>query len=289
MTISFELESAADTSMSIPQVALNDEVAMPVLGLGVAKLSDEQTEASVLAALESGCRLIDTAASYGNEAVVGRAIEASGVPRSELFVSTKLGTSSQGYSAAKQACERSLEQLGLDYIDMYLIHWPAPQLGKYVESFEAMIEARDAGLVQSVGVCNFTEEHLTEVIDETGVTPAINQIELHPRLNQAELRDVNANRDIVTQSYSPLGVGRLLDDPAVTALASAHGRTPAQILIRWNLQCGNAVISRSGNPERVAANLDVFEFELSEADMATLDGLHDGTRVLHDPMTFLGT
>ncbi|WP_067968674.1 aldo/keto reductase [Mycolicibacter icosiumassiliensis] len=289
MTISFELESAEDTSLPIPQVALNDEVAMPVLGLGVAKLSDEQTEASVLAALESGCRLIDTAASYGNEAVVGRAIEASGVPRSELFVSTKLGTSSQGYSAAKQACERSLEQLGLDYIDMYLIHWPAPQLGKYVESFEAMIEARDAGLVQSVGVCNFTEEHLTEVIDETGVTPAINQIELHPRLNQAELRDVNANRDIVTQSYSPLGVGRLLDDPAVTALAKAHGRTPAQVLIRWNLQCGNAVISRSGNPERVAANLDVFEFELSEADMATLDGLHDGTRVLHDPMTFLGT
>ncbi|WP_409427969.1 aldo/keto reductase [Mycobacterium sp. SMC-11] len=289
MTISFELESAAATSMSIPQVALNDEVAMPVLGLGVAKLSDEQTEASVLAALESGCRLIDTAASYGNEAVVGRAIEASGVPRSELFVSTKLGTSNQGYSAAKLACERSLEQLGLDYIDMYLIHWPAPQLGKYVESFQAMIEARDAGMVQSVGVCNFTEEHLTEVIDETGVTPAINQIELHPRLNQAELRDVNANRDIVTQSYSPLGVGRLLDDPAVTALASAHGRTPAQILIRWNLQCGNAVISRSGNPERVAANLDVFEFELSEADMATLDSLHDGTRVLHDPMTFLGT
>lgn len=289
MTISFELESAAATSMSIPQVALNDEVAMPVLGLGVAKLSDEQTEASVLAALESGCRLIDTAASYGNEAVVGRAIEASGVPRSELFVSTKLGTSNQGYSAAKKACERSLEQLGLDYIDIYLIHWPAPQLGKYVESFQAMIEARDAGLVQSVGVCNFTEEHLTEVIDETGVTPAINQIELHPRLNQAELRDVNANRDIVTQSYSPLGVGRLLDDPAVTALASAHGRTPAQILIRWNLQCGNAVVSRSGNPERVAANLDVFEFELSEADMATLDSLHDGTRVLHDPMTFLGT
>lgn len=289
MTISFELESAADTSLSIPQVALNDEVAMPVLGLGVAKLSDEQTEASVLAALESGCRLIDTAASYGNEAIVGRAIEASGVPRSELFVSTKLGTSNQGYCAAKQACERSLDQLGLDYIDMYLIHWPAPQLGKYVESFQAMIEARDAGLVQSVGVCNFTEEHPTEVIDETGVTPAINQIELHPRLNQAELRDVNANRDIVTQSYSPLGVGSLLDDPAVTALASAHGRTPAQILIRWNLQCGNAVISRSGNPERVAANLDVFEFELSEADMATLDSLHDGTRVLHDPMTFLGT
>lgn len=289
MTISFELESTSGSTNPIPQIALNDRAAMPVLGLGVAKLSDEQTEASILAALESGCRLIDTAASYGNEAVVGRAIEASGVPRSELFVSTKLGTSNQGYSAAKQACERSLEQLGLDYIDMYLIHWPAPQLGRYVESFEAMIEARDAGLVQSVGVCNFTEEHLAEVIEETGVTPAINQIELHPRLSQVELRDVNADRDIVTQSYSPLGVGRLLDDPAVTALAATHGRTPAQILIRWNLQCGNAVISRSGNPDRVAANLDVFDFELSEADMATLDGLHDGTRVLHDPMTFLGT
>lgn len=289
MTISLELESTADNSNPIPHIPLNDQVAMPVLGLGVAKLSDEQTEASVLAALESGCRLIDTAASYGNEAVVGRAIEASGVPRSELFVSTKLGTSNQGYTAAKQACQRSLEQLGLDYIDMYLIHWPAPQLGRYVESFEAMIEARDDGLVQSIGVCNFTEEHLAEVIEETGVTPAINQIELHPRLSQVELRDVNADRDIVTQSYSPLGVGRLLDDPAVTALAAAHDRTPAQILIRWNLQCGNAVISRSGNPERVAANLDVFDFELSEADMAVLDGLHDGTRVLHDPMTFLGT
>ncbi|AFC55997.1 aldo/keto reductase [Mycobacterium intracellulare] len=273
----------------IPTVALNDEAKMPVLGLGVAKLSDEETESSVLAALEAGCRLIDTAASYGNEEAVGRAIAASGIPREELFVATKLGTSRQGFQSAQESCKESLDRLGLDYLDLYLIHWPAPKLGKYVESFEGMKVARDEGHVRSIGVCNFTEELLANVIEETDEVPAVNQVELHPRLNQAELRQAHAQHDVTTQSYSPLGVGKMLEDPTVTAIAAEYGRTPAQVLVRWNLQLDNVVVSRSSKPERVAQNLDVFDFTLEPEHMEAINGLHDGTRVLHDPMTFMGT
>ncbi|GFG73072.1 aldo/keto reductase [Mycobacterium botniense] len=284
-----ELTTINDTFGSIPSVSLNDNTKMPVLGLGVAKLSDAQTEESVAAALEAGCRLIDTAAAYGNEEAVGRAIAASNIPREELFVTTKLGTSCQGYDSAQQACEASLERLGLDYIDLYLIHWPAPQIGKFVESFEGMIQSREAGHTRSIGVSNFTEEHLDEIIEKTDTVPAVNQIELHPRLNQAELRAANAERGIVTQSYSPLGVGRLLDHPTVTSVAAEYDRTPAQVLLRWNLQLDNVVVSRSGKPERVVENLDVFDFELAEEHVEKLNSLHDGTRVLHDPLTFTGT
>lgn len=262
---------------------------MPVLGLGVAKLSDEETESSVLAALEAGCRLIDTAASYGNEAAVGRAIAASGIPCEELFVTTKLGTSRQGFHSAQESCKESLDRLGLDYLDLYLIHWPAPKLGKYVESFEGMIEARERGHVRSIGVSNFTEDLLATVIEETNEVPAVNQVELHPRLNQAELRQVHAQHDVTTQSYSPLGVGRLIEEPTVTTIAAEYGRTPAQVLVRWNLQLDNVVVSRSSKPERVAENLDVFDFTLEPEHMEAIEGLHDGTRVLHDPMTFMGT
>ncbi|OBF09675.1 2,5-didehydrogluconate reductase A [Mycobacterium sp. 852002-10029_SCH5224772] len=262
---------------------------MPVLGLGVAKLSDVETESSVLAALEAGCRLIDTAASYGNEEAVGRAIAASGIPREELFVATKLGTSRQGFHSAQESCKESLDRLGLDYLDLYLIHWPAPKLGKYVESFEGMKIARDEGHVRSIGVCNFTEELLANVIEETAEVPAVNQVELHPRLNQAELRQAHAQHDVTTQSYSPLGVGKMLEDPTVTTIAAEYGRTPAQVLVRWNLQLDNVVVSRSSKPARVAQNLDVFDFTLEPEHMEAIDGLHDGTRVLHDPMTFMGT
>lgn len=274
---------------AIPTVALNDEAKMPVLGLGVAKLSDEETESSVLAALEAGCRLIDTAASYGNEEAVGRAIAASGIPREELFVATKLGTSKQGFNTAQESCKASLDRLGLDYLDLYLIHWPAPKLGKYVESFEGMKVARDEGHVRSIGVCNFTEELLATVIDEADEVPAVNQVELHPRLNQADLRLAHAEHDVQTQSYSPLGVGKMLENPTVTSIAAEYGRTPAQVLVRWNLQLDNVVVSRSSKPERVAQNLDVFDFTLAPEHMEAIEGLHDGTRVLHDPMTFMGT
>lgn len=273
---------------TVPAIALNDENTMPVLGLGVAELSDDETERAVSAALEAGCRLIDTAAVYGNEAAVGRAIAASGIPRAELFVTTKLANADQGFTSAQEACKASLERLGLDYVDLYLIHWPAPQLGEYVNSFGGLIQCRAQELTRSIGVANFTEEHLSTVIDLTFVTPAVNQIELHPLLNQAELRSANASHNVVTQSYSPLAVGRLLDNPTVTSVAAEYSRTPAQVLLRWNLQLGNAVVFRSGKPERIAGNFDVFDFELAAEHMEALNGLNDGTRVREDPLTYTG-
>lgn len=273
----------------VPSIALNDENTMPALGLGVAELSDDETERAVSAALEIGYRLIDTAAVYGNEAAVGRAVAASGIPRAELFVTTKVANADQGFQTTQDACKVSLDRLGLDYVDLFLVHWPMPQHGKYVDTFGGLIQARAQGLTRSIGVCNFTEEHLDAVIDLTFVTPAVNQIELHPLLNQAELRAANAAHNVVTEAYSPLAVGRLLDNPTVTAVAAEYSRTPAQVLIRWSLQLGNVVIPRSGNPERIAANLDVFDFELASEHMDALSGLNDGTRVREDPLTYTGT
>jgi len=273
---------------AVPSVALNDENTMPALGLGVAELSGDETERAVSAALEMGYRLIDTAAVYGNEAAVGRAIAASGVPRAELFVTTKLANADQGLTSTQHACQASLELLGLDYVDLYLVHWPAPQLGKYVDSFGGLIQSRGEGYARSIGVCNFTEEHLSNVIDLTFVTPAVNQIELHPLLNQAELRAANAAHNVVTEAYSPLAVGRLLDNPTVTSVAAEYGRTAAQVLLRWSLQLGNVVVVRSSKPERMAENLNVFDFELATEHMDTLNGLNDGTRVREDPLTYTG-
>jgi diketogulonate reductase-like aldo/keto reductase len=273
----------------IPTVLLNDENTMPVLGLGVAELSDDETERAVSAALEIGCRLIDTAAVYGNEVAVGRAIAASGIPRAELFVTTKLANADQGFTSAQNACRASLERLGLDYVDLYLIHWPAAQLGKYVDSWGGMLQSRVEGYARSVGVCNFTEEHLSTIIDLVFLTPVVNQIELHPLLNQAELRKANADHDVMTQAYGPLAVGRLLDHPTVTVVAAEYGRTPAQVLLRWNLQLGDAVIFRSAKPERIASNFDVFDFELAAEHMDALGGLNDGTRVREDPLTYTGS
>ncbi len=272
----------------VPSIALNDENTMPVIGLGVAELSDDETERAVSAALEIGYRLIDTASVYGNEAAVGRAIAASGIPRAELFVTSKLANADQGITSSQAACKASLERLGLDYLDLYLIHWPAAQLGKYVDSFGGLIQSRANGLIRSIGVCNFTEEHLSTVIDLTFVTPAVNQIELHPLLNQAELRAVNAAHNVVTEAYSPLAVGRLVDNPTVTSIAGEYSRTPAQVLIRWSLQLGNVVIPRSAKPERIASNFDVFDFELAAEHMEALNGLNDGTRVREDPLTYTG-
>src|SRR5271156_870588 len=208
-----------EAGASVPSIARNDENTMPSIGLGVAELSDDETERAGSAALEMGYRLIDTASVYGNEAAVGRAIAASGIPRAELIVTTKHANADQGLTSTQNACKASLERLGLDYLDLYLIHWPAPQLGKYVDSFGGLIQLRGDEYVRSIGVCNFTEEHLETVIDLTFVTPAVNQIELHPLLNQAELRAANAAHDVVTEAYSPLAVGRLLDNPTVTSIA----------------------------------------------------------------------
>jgi len=274
---------------AIPTVTLNDENTIPVIGLGVAELSDSETERAVSTALEAGYRLIDTASAYGNEEAVGRAIASSGVPREELFVTTKLATEDQGFAASQDALAASLERLGLEYVDLYLIHWPAGDAGKYVDSWGGLMKSREDGFTKSIGVSNFHAEDLSNVIDLSYFTPAVNQIELHPLLNQAELRAVNAEYGIVTEAYGPLGVGKLLDNPTIATIAQAHGKTPAQVLIRWSIQLGNVVIPRSSNPERIKSNLDVFDFELTDDEMATLNGLDDGTRFRPNPDTYTGT
>ncbi|MCP9274306.1 aldo/keto reductase [Mycolicibacterium arenosum] len=274
---------------AIPNVALNDENSIPALGIGVGELSDADTERAVAAALEIGIRLIDTAAAYGNEAIVGKAIRESGVPRAEIFVTTKLATEDQGFKATQDAIGASLERLGLDYVDLYLIHWPAGNPDKYIDSFGGMMRQKDVGTVKSIGVCNFQAEDLSNIIDLAYFVPAVNQIELHPLLNQAELRAVNAEHGIVTEAYGPLGVGALLENPTVTSVAGEYGKTPAQVLIRWSLQLGNVVIPRSSSPERIAQNADVFEFELAAEHMDALNALDDGTRFRPDPATYTGT
>ena len=283
------MTSAHGQAGAVPTVTLNDDNTIPVIGLGVGELSEEEAERSVSTALEAGYRLIDTASVYGNEAAVGRAISSSGIPRDEIVVTTKLAVADLGFQSSQDAAKASLERLGLDYVDLYLIHWPAGQQGKYVDSWGGLMRIRQDGLVRSIGVCNFNEEHLTNIIQLSFFTPAINQIELHPLLNQAEMRAVNAENNVVTEAYGPLGVGRLLDHPAVTAIAKAHGKTPAQALIRWSIQLGNVVIPRSATPERIVSNLDVFDFELSDEEMASLNGLDEGTRFRPDPATYTGT
>lgn len=276
------------SAAAIPTVTLNDDHTMPVLGLGVGELSEGEAEDAVAAALEAGYRLIDTAAVYGNEAAVGRAIKASGVPREEIFVTTKLATADFGFKSSRDALTASLERLGLDYVDLYLIHWPAGEQGKYVDSWGGLMRSKEDGDTRSIGVSNFHAHHLDDIISLSFFTPAVNQIELHPLLNQTELRAVNAEHGIATQAYGPLGVGRLLDHSAVTGIAEAHGKTAAQVLLRWNLQLGNSVVTRSTSPERIKSNLEVFDFELTGEQMAALDGLDEGTRFRPDPDTYAG-
>lgn len=283
------MTSAAANPNPIPAVALNDDNGIPALGIGVGELSDAETERSVSTALEIGIRLIDTAAAYGNEAAVGRAIAASGIPRAEIFVTTKLATADHGFRAAQDACRASIERLGTDYVDAYLIHWPGNDPGQYLHSWGGMLKLREDELAKSIGVCNFSAEDLSNVIELSYVAPAINQIELHPLLNQAELRAANAEHDIVTEAYGPLGVGRLLDNPTVTSVAAEYGKSPAQVLIRWSLQLGNVVIPRSATPARIVENADVFDFELTAEHMDALNALDEGTRFRPDPATYTGT
>lgn len=277
------------SAAAAPNIGLSDENTIPALGIGVGELSDTEAEQAVAAALKIGVRLIDTAASYGNEEGVGRAIAASGIPRAEIFLTTKLATGDQGFQASQDAARASLQRLGQDYVDLYLIHWPGGDSSRYVDSWGGLLKVQGDGLAKSIGVANFTSEDLSTIIDLTYVVPTVNQIELHPRLVQTELRADHAERGIVTEAYSPLGVGKLLDHPTVTSIAGEYGRTPAQVLIRWNLQQGNVVIPRSASPERIAENVDVFDFELAAEHLAALTALDDGTRYRPDPTTYTGT
>ena len=267
-------------------VTLNDGNLIPAIGLGVFQVPPADTELAVSAALRAGYRHVDTAAAYRNEREVGRAVADSGVPRDELYLVTKLWNADQGYDSTLKAFDASMSRLGLDYLDLYLIHWPQPALNKYVETFKAFTTLRDQGRIRSIGVSNFEPDHLSVLIDATGVVPAVNQIELHPRFPQTELREAHAHHGIATEAWAPLGQGALLTHPTVTAVAEGCGRAPAQVLIRWHIQLGNIVIPKSVNPSRIASNFDVFDFELSPDEMASISSLDDGTRLGPNPRTF---
>ncbi|MBN3507474.1 aldo/keto reductase [Mycolicibacterium septicum] len=275
----------ADSSVS-PRVTLNDGNSIPQVGLGVWQTPAEETERAVAAALQAGYRHIDTAAAYRNEPETGRGLVESGVPREDVFLVTKLWNSDQGYDSTLAAFDASLDRLGVDYLDLYLIHWPVPANNAYVDTFKAFAHLRDQGRVRSIGVSNFAPEHLTVLIDSTGIVPVVNQIELHPLLPQHELREVHAELGIATEAWSPLGQGSLLADPVITGIAERHGKTPAQVLIRWHIHLGNIVIPKSVNPERIVSNFDVFDFDLDETDMAAIASLETDTRLGPDPRTF---
>ncbi|WP_326732644.1 aldo/keto reductase [Streptomyces phaeochromogenes] len=263
--------------ISIPVHTLNDGTRFPAIGLGTWPMSDAEAEGAVAEGLRLGYRLVDTATNYRNEAGVGLGVARSGVPREELVVTTKLPGRHHGYEETLASFEESRARLGLDYVDLYLIHWPLPRVGKYVGSWRAMIKLREEGLVRSIGVSNFTPEHIERLEKETGVLPSVNQIELHPHFPQDELRAFHTAKGVLTESWSPLGRGSgLLDDPVVVSIAEAHGVAPGQVVLRWHTQLGAVPIPKSSDPGRQCANLDVFGFELSPAQMhAIADRAHE--------------
>lgn len=279
------MSTHADTT-SVPSLELNDGHRIPQLGFGVFQIPPENTTDAVLHALRTGYRSIDTAAAYGNEAEVGEAIARSDLGREEVFVTTKLWNNDHGRDSALRAFERSLRRLGHDYLDLYLIHWPNPARNRHVETWQALCELKDEGRVRSIGVSNFMVEHLEQIIDATGVVPVLNQIELHPRFQQAQLRQMHAQRGILTEAWSPLGQGQELRDRTIEEMASRHGRTPAQVVLRWHVQLGNIVIPKSATPSRIEENFDIFDFELSEGDMRAVAELDAGERMGPDPATF---
>ncbi|NHC44464.1 aldo/keto reductase [Motilibacter aurantiacus] len=271
---------------AVPTRSLNNGVDIPLLGFGVFQIPPDEVVAPVATALEAGYRLIDTAAAYRNEEGVGRALADSGIPREELFVTTKLWNEDQGYDSTLRAFDDSLAKLGLETLDLYLIHWPSPHRGLYVETWKALERVYSEGRVRAIGVSNFTQAHLQRLFDETDVVPAANQVELHPELPQDELRAFHEEHGIVTQAWSPIGAGKgLLEHPVVTGLATRVGRTPAQVVLRWHVQRGTVVIPKSVTPERIRSNIEVFDFELSDADMAEVSGLASGRRIGPDPDT----
>ncbi|PTL76972.1 aldo/keto reductase [Vitiosangium sp. GDMCC 1.1324] len=267
-------------------IQLNDGRSIPQVGLGVWQASNEQAALAVRTALEAGYRHVDTAAIYDNEKGVGEGLRASGVKREEVFVTTKLWNNAQGGDSALTAFDQSLKRLGLDYVDLYLIHWPAPRKGLYVESWKALKRLKEEGRARSIGVSNFTAEHLDRIIGETGIVPVLNQIELHPRFQQKALSEAHAKRNIVTQSWSPLGQGQLLSDPVIGQIAARHERTPAQVVIRWHIDSGLVVIPKSVTPTRLQENFNVFGFRLDAEDLAQIAKLDNANgRIGPDPMT----
>lgn len=273
----------------VPNRPLNDGSTIPQLGFGVFLVDDADAHTAVAEALRVGYRSIDTAAVYRNERGVGRAIAESGLDRDDLYVTTKLWNAQQGYDSTLEAAEKSLGRLGLDHIDLYLIHWPVPSADRYVDTWRAFIELKRRGLVRSIGVSNFNEAHLTRIVEETGEVPVINQIERHPFLQQPQLNPIHEEYDIAIEAWSPLGRGNgVLDDATIGRIAAAHGKTPAQVVLRWHLDTGNVVIPKSVTPTRIAENFDVFDFELTADDLNAIAALDKAERVGPDPEVFTG-
>ncbi|GAB5430320.1 MAG: aldo/keto reductase [Devosia indica] len=268
-----------------PHVSFNDGRSIPQLGLGVWQTPDDVAVEAVSTALKTGYRHIDTAAVYKNEEGVGKGIVASGIDRGDIFLTTKVWNEDQGFDETLKAMDASLKRLGTDYVDLYLIHWPSAFRGKYIETWKAMIRLREEGKAKSIGVSNFEGSYIDDLIRDTGVTPAINQIQLHPRFQQKAMRDKHAGLGVVTESWSPLGQGQVLADPVIGEIAKRHGKSPAQVIIRWHLDMGLVVIPKSVTPSRIVENFDVFDFALSDEDKAAIAGLDaaDG-RIGSDPV-----
>ena len=265
---------------SVPVLDLNDGNKAPQLGFGVFQIPDGETADAVSAALAAGYRSLDTAAIYKNEAGVRQGIERSGIARGDIFLTTKLWNADQGFDNTLKAFDASLSKLGTDYVDMYLIHWPTPKRDLFVDTWKAFIRLRDEGRIRSIGVSNFQPVHLERLVKETGVVPVVNQIELHPDFAQRDVVAANTKLKIVTESWSPLGQGGdLLKNEALVAIGKKHGKTPAQVVIRWHVQLGHMVIPKSVTPERIKANIDVFGFELSADEMKAIDALDAGNRM----------
>ncbi len=265
----------------VPLLPMHDGRTIPQVGFGSYKLEPERTREVVRQAIEAGYRHIDTAALYDNETEVGQAIKDSGVPREELFVTTKVWN--DRHDDVPAALAESLSKLGLDHVDLYLIHWPAPGNDRYVTAWESLIAMREAGLVTSIGVSNFNEPHLRRIVDAVGIAPVVNQIEFHPTLNQAEVQRASAEFGALTEAWSPIGRGRDLALPDVIRIADETGRTPAQVVLRWHIQQGRVVIPKTTSPVRLAENIDLFSFELTDDQIAALDDLNTGERIGPDP------
>jgi len=263
-------------SIQVPQIALSDGNSIPQLGMGVWEVDPGITAQVVRDGIAAGFRLIDTAEGYNNEEGVGEGIRSSGIPRSELFVTSKLRNGGHARDAALKSFDGTMKALGLEQLDMFLIHWPVPSQGKYVEAWKTLIELQQQGRVKSIGVSNFNPDHLDRIIDETGVKPVVDQIEMHPYFQQRDKLDALTRRDIKVECYSPLGHGDVLKDEAVKRIGQAHGKSVAQAVIRWHLQMGHIAIPRSVHAERLRENLDVFDFQLSDDEMRQMEALDKG-------------